>query len=125
MKRLSILVFFVVAFILTGCARPPQVLTFTGEGRDWTGTYIVKTTGESHISSYALKYKSSDTNSVGDVRYTINAPTEGTSDTKRLSGTGEITGQLPLVGGLPPKTKPVKIKVEWNGQVDVFNLISK
>lgn len=122
MKRWIVLGAALLLLFLTGCSSSTKTLTFAGDSPNWSGKYIVIITGKTHTSEYILKYKGTDVKSVGEVNFSISGPTEGGSDRGTLSENGEIHGQMPLLGGVPPEDKPIKVTVKWSGETELFNM---
>lgn len=121
-KIISGIIFISLFFI--GCSGPKvHNIIYEGQGTNWSGIYnIINISGQKHESTFSFQYKGQDAK---EFEYNIDGPTEGQSSSKEVLSNGTFNGKIKEAGGMPPKDKPIKILIKWNGQTELFNLLRK
>lgn len=93
------------------------VLNYEGSSPSWTVSYVINGNESLHDTYYTFKYTGGNSNSVKDVKYSIDSSNEGEDDSFKLGSTMVHTGKLKLTAGLPkPTDRDITVKFEWNGK---------
>jgi hypothetical protein len=144
-KRLRMLPLIgMVVFLLTSCNTTTckHNYTFTGEGEVWSAKYIQQATEKFidkqserqdyetwYNSTFELKYKGeqTDLNKIKSFKYRFQGISGGSSRTlEDAKGVHEIQGELKSVrsgsGAFESETSIIKVEIEWDGQIDQFDL---
>jgi hypothetical protein len=120
-KRLLLILF--VSFILVACSEE-KTLEFTGEGENWSVTYIAHIhDSDSESIDYTIRY-------VGDEpgTKTINFNLGNSSETGRTldTETSSLTGNGNRCSGcsVTQENDEIKATITWNGKSETFTLTS-
>jgi|GEM_PF-1315771 len=91
------------------------LLNYEGSSPSWNVAYKIDGNESLHDTYYTFKYTGDDSNSVKDVKYSIDSSNEGEDDSFKLENTLVHTGKLKLTAGLPkPTDRNITVEFEWN-----------
>lgn len=99
---------------------PTEVMSFSGEDKNWTGTYKVIQEGQNRISSITLVQQFYDFDNI--VNYTIEAGNKSISGTLEDNNRRIHRLQTDFV---PEKEDTVTLILEWGNNKSVLNLDNK
>ena len=121
---------FVLAVILLLSACQNQVLTFVGEGEQWSAKLVVGQTAGDETYYIQLGYKGDDLKAIETFSYMVKSSYDGMVDygvnEVSLDEKGMYIGRM-LTSNSPSTTSDdeLTLEVQWNSESEVFTLKSK
>lgn len=123
-KLFNAVLIFTILFVLIGCSiSTGSKINFIGESKYWIVSCSITET-QSQTSIVRISYKGSDVESVGLVKYSLEAsPYVNQNGIMKLPQKGyfELTSNSSK-GPYPNKDLVIKVKIEWNGQSENIDL---
>ncbi|MFC4769562.1 hypothetical protein, partial [Effusibacillus consociatus] len=124
-KKQKFCVLWLTFCLLTGC-QSGNVERFKGESEHWSGDFrLDMATKDIGKETFTLKYKKTDVKSVKNIKYSLEGPHIASGGTeKNLPENGKIVS---YIGGSehPLGNAVLKVKVEWNGQTEEFDMVKQ
>jgi hypothetical protein len=112
--------------LLTGCqfdSKNIEKIVFEGESLNWQVVYTMEGDKQHHDSYFTIKYKGEQSDSINNVDYIIDGPTEGGDGNFILPNTKEYSDKMLLTGDMPkPSDRTIVVTIKWNGQTELMAL---